>query len=308
METRTIWDKNGNRIGEDVITTDRDGLLHITHYDTAHNCIGRSDQTRDYRGEIYVIHEDASGHILARSTLERDWWGEHYVKTEETAWAGAQRRDEAGRHSRRGDGGTEPDAGDTGDILHGIVIPLVKAFAFLLLGVFLCGLMIMSGATIWLFLLIPVLNESSNLSQIGPAVIVLSGLIMLSYFVYVGILLCRRRKKEITWKDLLLAVLRWAIIGPFAYRWVLARKKRKFHPEYDPHRPYELPVWQCPNCGKGIFNSGRFCPECGTENPERSAFFTVLCPHCSKPIQILMGQEMRGVCRECGHPYDFEQR
>ena len=42
MSSKTIYDKHGNRIGEDVITTDRDGLIHITHYDTAHNRVGRS--------------------------------------------------------------------------------------------------------------------------------------------------------------------------------------------------------------------------------------------------------------------------
>lgn len=32
-DKKTIWDNNGNRLGEDVITTDRDGRTHITHYD-----------------------------------------------------------------------------------------------------------------------------------------------------------------------------------------------------------------------------------------------------------------------------------
>ena len=35
----------------------------------------------------------------------------------------------------------------------------------------------------------------------------------------------RRWKKQIRWKDFFLAVLRWAIVGPFAYRWLLRTKK-----------------------------------------------------------------------------------
>lgn len=76
MSSKTIYDKHGNRIGEDVITTDRDGRVHITHYDNHHNRVGRSFETTDHRGEVYMIHEDAKGNRLARSTVERDWWGD----------------------------------------------------------------------------------------------------------------------------------------------------------------------------------------------------------------------------------------
>ena len=90
MSAKTIWDKHGNRIGEDVITTDRDGLTHITHYDNHGNRIGRSFETRDNRGEVYMIHEDAKGNRLGRSTVERDWWGDYYVKTEQTRFGREQ--------------------------------------------------------------------------------------------------------------------------------------------------------------------------------------------------------------------------
>lgn len=158
-----------------------------------------------------------------------------------------------------------------------------------------------------MFLLMPVLNQSSHLSQIWPVFFVLVGAVILAYFPYLGILLYRRWKKKINWKDFFLAVLRWAIIGPFAYRWLLGKKKEKSSKEYNPHRPYDLPLWQCPTCGKNIFTAGRFCPDCGTEKPDQPGFFTVLCPTCGKPIKVIMN-EKTGVCSECGYVYSSEQK
>lgn len=306
MERKTIW--NGSvRIGEDVITTDRDGLTHVAHYDSHNSLIGRSYETRDHKGEIYMIHEDAKGNRLARSTVERDWWGDYYVKTEETAWARRQRQEEAKRNQERNDEDSDPSAGILGDALYGIVMLLVKIFAFVFIGSFLYGIVGAAGATIWVFLLIPVLNQSSHLSQIGPAFIVLLAPIWISYFPYVGILLYRRWKKKINWKDFFLAVLRWAIIGPFAYRWLLGKTKEKKAEEYDPHRPYELPLWQCPTCGKSIFAAGQFCTDCGTKRPDRPAFVTKFCPDCGKPIKVIPG-EKPGVCGECGYVYSSKQK
>ena len=82
MSSKTIYDKHGNRIGEDVFSTDRDGRVQIRHYDSRNNLVGRSYETTDYKGDVYMIHEDASGNILSRSTMEKDWWGEYYIKTE----------------------------------------------------------------------------------------------------------------------------------------------------------------------------------------------------------------------------------
>ena len=120
MERKTIW-KGSARIGEDVITTDRDGLVHIAHYDSHNSLVGRSYETRDYKGEVYMIHEDAKGNRLGRSTVERDWWGDYYVKTEETAWARRQRQEEAKRNQERNDEDSDPSAGILGDALYGIV-------------------------------------------------------------------------------------------------------------------------------------------------------------------------------------------
>ena len=113
---------------------------------------------------------------------------------------------------------------------------------------------------------------------------------------------------KIIWKDFFLAVLRWAIVGPFAYRWLLRKKKERKTEEYNPHRPYELPVWQCPTCKTGIFTSGRFCPNCGTAQPERPKPVTVLCPNCGKPLLPIPGKEKTGFCSECGRHYNIEQK
>lgn len=310
MSSKTIYDKHGNRIGEDVITTDRDGRVHITHYDNHHNRVGRSFETTDHRGEVYMIHEDAKGNRLAHSTVERDWWGDYYVKTEETAQARRQRQEEAEWQKKQNNVDSDDiddRAGAVGDALYGIVMLLVKIFAFVFIGSFLYGIVGAAGATIWVPLLIPVLNQSSHLSQIGPAFIVLLAPIWISYFPYVGILLYRRWKKKINWRGFFLAVLRWAIIGPFAYRWLLGKKKEKTTKEYDLQRPYELPLWQCPTCRKNIFTAGRFCPDCGTERLDRPDFITRFCPNCGKPIKVIPG-EKTGVCSECGYVYSSEQK
>lgn len=306
MERKTIWD-GSVRVGEDVITTDRDGLTHVAHYDSHNSLIGRSYETRDHKGEIYMIHEDAKGNRLGRGTVERDWWGDYYVKTEETAWARRQRQEEAKRNQERNDEDSDPSAGILGDALYGIVMFVLKIFGLLFIGTFLFQFVFVAGCTIWPFVLMPVLNGSENLSVSGPVYVMLTGLLEMVFWPYAGILLYRRWKKEINWKDVFIAILRWAIIGPFAYRWLLGKKKEKTTKEYNPHRPYDLPLWQCPTCGKNIFTAGRFCPNCGTQRPDHPSFYTALCPNCGKPIKVMLG-EKTGVCGECDHPYDFARK
>ena len=267
MSSKTVWDAHGNRIGEDVLTIDRDGLTHIAHYDNHNSLVGRSYETRDYKGEVYIIHEDAGGNRLGRSTVEQDWWGEYYVKTEETAWARRQRQVETDQQKRQ-DKGDDNDADDSaeaaGDALYGIVMLLVKVFAFLLLGSFIYGIVGAAGATIWVFLLIPVLNRSNHLSQIGPAFIVLLAPIVLSYFVYVSILLYRRWKKKINWKDFFFFVLRWAIIGPFAYRKLVRQMRAEKQPRTGMPDPGEAQNI-CRSCGYVSAQEDRFCKQCGAK-------------------------------------------
>lgn len=307
MSSKTIYDKHGNRIGEDVITTDRDGLIHITHYDTAHNPVGRSYETTDYRGEVYMIHEDAQGNRLARSTVQRDWWGDYYLKTEQTRYgweqAEAERRKKETSKTRTVSQ-EEDDGGESSPVialLYGIVMIGIKGFIALL------GYALVVAAAIPLvgWILISSLNRTGNASLGWFWVF---SIVIIAYFPYVGILLYRRWKKKINWKDFFLAVLRWAIIGPFSYRWLLHKKKERKTEEYNPHRPYELPVWQCPTCKTGIFTSGRFCPNCGTAQPERPKPVTVLCPNCGKPLLLIPGKEKTGFCSECGRHYNIEQK
>ena len=308
MSSKNVWDAHGNRIGEDVITTDRDGLTHITHYDNHNNRIGRSYETRDHRGEVYMIHEDARGNRLGRSTVERDWWGDYYVKTEESRWARQDRQKETERKNERNEEGSDPSAGIVGDALYGIVMFVLKIVGYLFIGTFLFQFVFVAGCTIWPFvLLMPVLNISDSLSVIVPAYFLLIGLLEMAFWPYAGILLYRRWKKEINWKDFFLAILRWAIIGPFAYRWLLGKKNEKTTKEYDPHRPYDLPLWQCPACGKNIFTAGRFCPDCGTKRPDTPDFVTKFCPNCGKPIKVIPG-EKTGVCSDCGYVYSSKQK
>ena len=307
MSSKTIYDKHGNRIGEDVITTDRDGLIHITHYDTAHNRVGRSYETTDYRGEVYMIHENAQGNRLARSTVQRDWWGDYYLKTEQTryGWEHAEaerRKKETGKtrtiSQEEDDGGESPPVVA---LLYGIVMIGVKIF-IALLGY---ALVVAAAMPLVLWILMMSLNRTGN-ATLGW--FWAFSIILITYFPYVGILLYRRWKKKINWKDFFLAVLRWAIIGPLAYRWLLRKKKEGKTEEYNPHRPYELPVWQCPTCKTGIFTSGRFCPNCGTAQPERPKPVTVLCPNCGKPLLPIPGKEKTGFCSECGRHYNIEQK
>lgn len=306
MERKTIW-KGSTRIGEDVITTDRDGLTHIAHYDSHNSLVGRSYETRDYKGEVYMVHEDARGNRLGRSTVERDWWGDYYVKTEESRWARQNRQRETERKNERNEEGSDPSAGIVGDALYGIVMFVLKIVGYLFIGTFLFQFVFVAGCTIWPFVLIPVLNKSDSLSVIGPACVLLVGLIEMAFWPYVVILLYLRWKKEINWKDFFLAVLRWAIIGPFAYRWLLGKEKEKTTKEYDPHRPYDLPLWQCPACGKNIFTAGQFCPDCGTKQPDTPDFVTKFCPNCGKPITVIPG-EKTGVCSDCGYVYSSKQK
>ena len=307
MSSKTIYDKHGNRIGEDVITTDRDGLIHITHYDTAHNRVGRSYETTDYRGEVYMIHEDAQGNRLARSTVQRDWWGDYHLKTEQTRYGWEQAEAERRKKETskiRTVSQEEDDGGESLPVialLYGIIMIGVKFF-IALLGY---ALVVAAAMPLVLWILMMSLNRTGN-ATLGW--FWAFSIILITYFPYVGILLYRRWKKKINWKDFFLAVLRWAIIGPLAYRWLLRKKKEGKTEEYNPHRPYELPVWQCPTCKTGIFTSGRFCPNCGTAQPERPKPVTVLCPNCGKPLLPIPGKEKTGFCSECGRHYNIEQK
>ena len=306
MSSKTIYDKHGNRIGEDVITTDRDGRVHITHYDNHHNRVGRSFETTDHRGEVYMIHEDARGNRLGRSTVERDWWGDYYVKTEQSRFAREQaeaerRKKEKGKTrtvSREEDDSDE--SSPVADILYALVMIVIKIFIALMGYV----LVATAGMPLAIEILMTVLNNTGNASFRWFGVF---SIITISYFPYIGILLYRRWKKKINWKDFFLAVLRWYIIGPFAYRWLLGKEKEKTTKKYDPHRPYDLPLWQCPACGKNIFTAGQFCPDCGTKRPDTPDFVTKFCPNCGKPIKVIPG-EKTGVCSDCGYVYSSKQK
>ena len=235
MSSKTIYDKHGNRIGEDVITTDRDGLIHITHYDTAHNPVGRSYETTDYRGEVYMIHEDAQGNRLARSTVQRDWWGDYYLKTEQTRYGWEQAKAE--RRKKETDktrtvSQEEDDGGESSPVialLYGIIMIGVKLF-IALLGY---ALVVAAAMPLVLWILMMSLNRTGN-ATLGW--FWAFSIILITYFPYVGILLYRRWKKKINWKDFFLAVLRWAIIGPLAYRWLLRKKKEGKTEEYNPEK------------------------------------------------------------------------
>lgn len=309
MPTETIWDKHGNRIGEDFITTDRDGRMHITHYDENNNRVGRSYETTDIWGKVFMVHEDADGKRLATSTLEQDWWGDYYVKTEQTQYAREQA--EAERKKKREAETRKDNADDDGGAASNVLSDVIKVLAMaafsLVVGVLCFNIVGMASITIWPYLLMGLLGQIIGILPIELVFFVLGG-IALSYFPYIGILLCRRWKKKINWKDFSLAVLRWAIIGPFAYRWLLRMKKEGKTEKYNPHRPYELQVWQCPTCKTGIFTSGRFCPNCGTAQPERPKPVTVLCPNCGKPLLPIPGKEKTGFCSECGRHYNIEQK
>ena len=226
MSSKTIYDKHGNRIGEDVITTDRDGRIHITHYDNHNNRIGRSYETTDIWGKVFMVHEDADGNRLATSTLEQDWWGDYYVKTEQTQYAReqaeAERKKKREAETRKDN--ADDDAGAASNVLSDVIKVLAMAAFSLVVGVLCFNIVGMASITIWPFVIMGPLNMIIGFVPIGLLFFVLGG-ISLSYFPYIGILLFRRWKKQIRWKDFFLAVLRWAIVGPFAYRWLLRTKK-----------------------------------------------------------------------------------
>ena len=255
MERKTIWD-GSTRMGEDVITTERDGLIHIAHYDNHNNLIGRSYETRDYKGEVYMIHEDARGNRLGRSTVERDWWGEYYVKTEKTRWGREQEK--IGKQDKSSFVGESAEADDMSpliDLLYAVAMVGVKIFVGLLGYAFVAMMAMPLAAEI----LMVSLNNAGNAGEILFGFL---SILVIAYFPYVGILLYRRWKKHINWKDFFFALLRWYIIGPFAYRWLLKKphvKSEKLH------RPNDLSYCQCPNCGKNIFTDAQFCSSCGTK-------------------------------------------
>ena len=207
MNTNERWDSHGNYLGKDVSFIDRDGLTHIIHYDNHNNRVGRSYETTDFWGKVFMVHEDADGNRLATSTLEQDWWGDYYVKTEQTQ-----------------------------NVLSDVIKVLAMAAFSLVVGVLCFNIVGMASITIWPYLLMGLLGQIIGILPIELVFFVLGG-IALSYFPYIGILLCRRWKKKINWKDFFLAVLRWAIIGPFAYRWLLRMKKEGKTEEYNPPSP-----------------------------------------------------------------------
>lgn len=307
MNTNERWDSHGNYLGKDVSFIDRDGLTHIIHYDNHNNRVGRSYETTDFWGKVFMVHEDADGNRLATSTLEQDWWGDYYVKTEQTQYA--HERAEAERKKKcepeTCKDNADDDAGIVIKVLSAIIMVPVAIFVCLVIGAICLNIVGIAAVTIWPFVIMGPLNMIIGVVPIGLLFFVLGG-IVLSYFPYIGILLYRRWKKEIAWKDFFLAVLRWAIIGPFAYRRLLRKEKEKTK-EHNPHRPYELPLWQCPTCKNSIFTSGQFCPQCGTARPEKPSSVTVLCPNCSKPIFPATGKEKVDFCRECGKPYNLEE-
>jgi len=305
VERKTIW-KGSTRVGEDVITTDREGLTHIAHYDSHNSLVGRSYETRDYKGEVYMVHEDARGNRLGRSTVERDWWGDYYVKTEQSRFtrekAEAERREKEQSKKRTvpQEENDDHESSPVVDLLYGLAMIGIKIFIALMGYV----LVAMASMPLAIEILMTALNNTGNA---GFGWFGVFSIITISYFPYIGILLYRRWKKEINWKDFFLAVLRWAIIGPFAYRWLLGKEKEKTTKEYDPHRPYDLPLWQCPACGKNIFTEGQFCPDCGTKQPDEPSFYTKYCPNCGKPITDIPG-EKTGVCSDCGYVYSSKQK
>lgn len=253
MERKTVWD-GYNRIGEDVFTTDRDGLTHIAHYDSHNQLIGRSYETRDNRGEIYMIHEDARGNRLGRSTLERDWWGDYYVKTEETARDRQNRQEE----THRDDDVSGADAGDgcLGSVLYGVIMGAIKICLYLYVGV----AVVTMGGTVWMFPLMQWLNNSGNASLEWFWILSVP---IVAYFPYLGIHLFRRIKKQTKWKQFFLSVLLWALIGPFAYLILFRKKKADNLP-----RPGKLPdpaetKNYCPGCGQRCKPGQRFCSHCG---------------------------------------------
>ena len=266
MERKTIWDGNV-RVGEDVITTDRDGLTHIAHYDSHNSLVGRSYETRDYRGDVYMVHEDARGNRLGYSTLERDWWGDYYIKTEKTRWGREQ--EEIGKQDKSGFAEKSAEADDLSpliDLLYAVAMVGVKIFIGLLGYAFVA----MSSLPLAAELLMTTMNNSGNASF---GLFGFLSVIVIAYFPYVGILLYRRWKKRINWKDFFLAILRWYLIGPFAYRWLLKKqnaeteKTGQAEKPLKPNRMHTLSGWQCPNCGKKLSADARFCSACGTERP-----------------------------------------
>lgn len=263
MERKTVWDADGNRLGEDVITTDRDGRTHITHYDAGGRCIGRSEEKTDWRGETYIDHTDASGHTLGHSTLEKDWWGDYYVKTEQTRYGREQAeaaRKEAERRELSSDTDDESGVEIIGDILCGLLMLLGKLLLWLLM----FDAVLAAAITVWAFLLIQLpLNGIVPLSLIS----LLLGILYLAYLPYVGILLYRRWKKEINWKDFFRAVLRWALIGPFAYR-KPAQVKRLPSEGTEPTAAGSQRCF-CSECGSAAAPGERFCKHCGAKLHEK---------------------------------------
>ena len=271
MGSKTIYDQHGNRIGEDIITTDRDGRTHITHYDNCNNRVGRSYETVDYRGRVYMIHEDAQGNRLARSTVEQDWWGDYYLKTGQSRYdreqsEAEQRKKETGK--TRAVFQVEDDDAESipvADLRYGIIMAGAKIFAALIGYAFVIAAGIPLAIEIWMVYL----NQTGNASLGWFWAI---SIILIAYFPYVGILIYRRWKKKISWKGFFLAVLRWAIIGPFAYRKLVRQMKQEKlpHPGHIPVLP-ESKVY-CRNCGRIADSSERFCKKCGSDlrNPSET--------------------------------------
>ena len=261
MSSKTIYDKHGNRIGEDVFSTDRDGRVQIRHYDSRNNLVGRSYETTDYKGDVYIIHEDASGRILSRSTMEKDWWGEYYIKTEPD-----KRNSKAISDKKASEESDSPEdyglnAGESAlYILSGVLIKLLKFIGFFLLIFFSFSW----GIPILVYLLVPAVIATQSKILAFLAFPLLS-LVQISYWPYAIINIYRRFKKKITWGDYFKNWGLWLIIGPFAYKKLLAKKQ----PEYNLGLPDPKELLQtkryCPECGTPIDITKNFCYKCGAK-------------------------------------------
>lgn len=224
MSIKTIYDRSGNRIGEDVITTGRDGLVHITHYDTHNNRLGRSYQTRDYHGQVYMIHEDSHGQVLARSTLERDWWGDYYVKTDTTRLFTEQEAKFQKTGDSRRDITAESSSFDFSDLLgmlaYGIwwlIKNFFKLFCKLYCYMFLLCLLLIPPSGIPS--IIAIAGVAMDWLDPSSSVILerLHALLLLAYLPAIIPMMIWRKKREIRTRTVAAFCIQWFFLAVFAY-------------------------------------------------------------------------------------------